>query len=185
LRDVAPRIVTLAAELGIDAVPALVGWERQGGKSYPLLDGVVVGAEHEQTLMAKYLEKEAEAAAAQRKRLVAEARNRWQQLLRAVWRRRTLRDTYDYDKGNGAAAASGSGSAAAAAHASPTGKAAVATAGGAAATTGDAVAASAAATAGAAHVHSYPIELQDHDAETGITRKKCVLCGLVIEVEEM
>ena len=50
-RDVHPRIAALAAELGIDAVPALVGWERQGTRSYPEINGVVVGAEHEQTLV--------------------------------------------------------------------------------------------------------------------------------------
>jgi hypothetical protein len=110
--------------------------------------------------MGKYLEREAEAAAVRRNKLKAEASKRWQQLTRAVWRRRTLRDTYDY---NAAAVVD---------PLDPSQRT-------------HAAAAAAAAAPAQAHVHSYPIELQDHDDATGITRKKCVLCGLVVEVEEM
>ena len=41
-----------------------------------------------------------------------------------------------------------------------------------------------AAAASLPHTHSYPLELQEHDEATGVTRKRCT-CGFTIEVEEM
>ena len=40
-----PRISGTAVRLGIDAPPAVVGFESKGGRSYPQMDGVVVAEE--------------------------------------------------------------------------------------------------------------------------------------------
>uniref|UniRef100_A0A1I7SMT0 Transcriptional regulator n=1 Tax=Bursaphelenchus xylophilus TaxID=6326 RepID=A0A1I7SMT0_BURXY len=43
-------IQNISRQLGVDAVPAVVGWEFSGGRNHPLLEGCVVLKEHEQAL---------------------------------------------------------------------------------------------------------------------------------------
>ena len=46
-----PGLNKIARKLDIDCVPAMVGWEAHCGFSHPILDGFVVCAEFEETLL--------------------------------------------------------------------------------------------------------------------------------------
>mmetsp|Transcript_665 Transcript_665/g.2075 ORF Transcript_665/g.2075 Transcript_665/m.2075 type:complete len:102 (-) Transcript_665:1623-1928(-) len=59
----------LAASLGIDAAPAMVGWQSVNGRSLPEFRGVVVPAADAARLRAAYFAKEAAAEEASRRRL--------------------------------------------------------------------------------------------------------------------
>ena len=75
-----PRICAAARQLKIDAPSAMMGFERQGGKSYPIIDGVVVKASDHETLLESYLAIEAakeEKANAKRVCVCLTASARW------------------------------------------------------------------------------------------------------------
>jgi xeroderma pigmentosum group C-complementing protein len=100
-----PRAAQTARQLGIDAPPALVGFDRYAGRQVPVLDGVVVAEEHAETLVNACLAEETARAERAEARKAAEAAARWRQLLAAIWTRARLEATY----GGGAAGGAGAG----------------------------------------------------------------------------
>ena len=89
-----PQVAKAAKQLGIDAAPAMVGFDVHDGRAVPKLDGVVVCEEHAALL------REAAAAMADRhedeeaRRQTAEALGLWRTLLRALAIRRRLEVQY-------------------------------------------------------------------------------------------
>ncbi|KDD72878.1 hypothetical protein H632_c2784p0, partial [Helicosporidium sp. ATCC 50920] len=88
-----------AKRLGVDAAPALVGFERRGGRSAPTFRGIVVCVEHARAIRAAALELEAA-----RERQAEEARMRraetdWKRLLKALVTRVRLQGRYEEEGG--------------------------------------------------------------------------------------
>ncbi|KAF8070964.1 RAD4 [Scenedesmus sp. PABB004] len=109
---VLPGVAAACRALGIDFAPALVGFEVQGGRNLPKLQGVVVCAEFERDVVAACTAKEAERAAAAVQRQQREAAAAWRRLLGLLWTRLTLERKYSSphgDGGAGAAAAAAAG----------------------------------------------------------------------------
>ncbi|GFR39985.1 hypothetical protein Agub_g518, partial [Astrephomene gubernaculifera] len=89
-----PGLGAICRTLGLDYAPALVGFEVQGGRMVPTIEGVVVCEEMSEIVVAAYVEREsarAEAAAAARRR-VAEAA--WRRLLASMRVRLQLEKDY-------------------------------------------------------------------------------------------
>lgn len=51
-----PRIWQAAKALNVDFAPAVVGFERHGGRMCPTIEGVVVAEEHAAAVVARYIE---------------------------------------------------------------------------------------------------------------------------------
>lgn len=87
-----PRISVLAARLGIDAVPALTGFDRVPGskRMAPKLEGVVVAQENEQALVSAWLQEEEQRNEKQTAKRKAEALKRWRLLVRTYAEKQRL-----------------------------------------------------------------------------------------------
>lgn len=98
-----PRLGPICKKLGIDYAPAMTGFDIRGGRSVPVIEGVVICKEEEATVLEAYLEDERlrEERTAERRKQEADAA--WRQLLRSIWTR--LRLNQDY--GDNAAAHAG------------------------------------------------------------------------------
>jgi xeroderma pigmentosum group C-complementing protein len=112
-----PRAAQTARQLGIDAPPALVGFDRYAGRQVPVIDGVVVAEEHAEALVSACLAEETARAQRAEARKAAEAAARWRQLLAAIWTRARLEATYGGGGGQGGGA--GAGRSTPARHAAP------------------------------------------------------------------
>lgn len=91
-----PRIEQVAKQLGVDYAQAVVGFERQGpmGRTAPQVDGIVVAAAHEATLVDAhaYMQQAAiEKAIEKNRRLAAK---RWERLAKRLLLRQRLDDDY-------------------------------------------------------------------------------------------
>ncbi|KXZ44021.1 hypothetical protein GPECTOR_75g745 [Gonium pectorale] len=89
-----PGLGGLCRSLGVDFAPGLVGFEVQGGRMVPRIEGVVVCEEVAELVESAYLQREAarvEAAAARRRRAAEVA---WRQLLGALRLRAQLERDY-------------------------------------------------------------------------------------------
>ena len=84
------RIGALAARLGIDAVPALTGFERHGGRMVPTIDGVVVAVENQQQLVDTWLQEEEQRNEKQLAKRRAEALKKWRLLVRTYVQKERL-----------------------------------------------------------------------------------------------
>ncbi|EFJ49372.1 hypothetical protein VOLCADRAFT_89729 [Volvox carteri f. nagariensis] len=97
-----PGLGALCRTLGLDFAPGLVGFEVQGGRMVPRLDGVVVCEEVSELVVAAYLERETARAAAAAAKLRRVAVAAWRRLLGAL--RVRLQLERDYGDGDGAGA---------------------------------------------------------------------------------
>ncbi|CAI5463032.1 unnamed protein product, partial [Closterium sp. Yama58-4] len=90
-----PRLVTVVQRLGFDFAPAVVGFEWKGGKATPKYEGLVVCAEHADTIVDAYTAEEQRhlELALQRRRNAA--LERWHALIGAMLTRQRLQDTYE------------------------------------------------------------------------------------------
>ncbi|KAL0052801.1 hypothetical protein WJX82_007986 [Trebouxia sp. C0006] len=98
-----PRLGPICKKLSVDYAPAMTGFDIRGGRSVPVIEGVVVCKEDEATVLEAYIEDERlreERAAERRKQ---EAHAAWRQLLRSIWTRLRLHQDY----GDNAAAHAG------------------------------------------------------------------------------
>jgi hypothetical protein len=84
------RIGALAARLGIDAVPALTGFERHAGRMVPTLDGVIVAVENQQQLVDTWLQEEEQRNEKQLAKRKAEALKKWRLLVRTFVQKERL-----------------------------------------------------------------------------------------------
>eukprot|EP00172_Hildenbrandia_rubra_P004297 Plantae.Rhodophyta-Hildenbrandia_rubra.ctg841.p1 GENE.Plantae.Rhodophyta-Hildenbrandia_rubra.ctg841~~Plantae.Rhodophyta-Hildenbrandia_rubra.ctg841.p1 ORF type:complete len:718 (+),score=142.61 Plantae.Rhodophyta-Hildenbrandia_rubra.ctg841:3-2156(+) len=84
----------VASNLGIDCAPAMLGFEVRGGRSIPIIDGVVVCAEYKELVengCAEMAKKQAEVIAQKEKE---EARKQWRQLFRALRAKQRVKKRY-------------------------------------------------------------------------------------------
>ena len=90
----APHVAAAAKQLGVDAAPAMVGFDVHDGRPVPKFDGVVVCAEHAELLReaAASMAERAEDADAHRRR--QEALGLWRTLIHAMAVRRRLEQQY-------------------------------------------------------------------------------------------
>lgn len=79
-----PRMAPVCRGLGVDFAHAMAGFEIRGGRSVPLIDGVVVCAESEAAVMEAYHLAEREREERARAKAAAEADALWRQVLRAA-----------------------------------------------------------------------------------------------------
>ncbi|KAL0038560.1 hypothetical protein WJX77_010735 [Trebouxia sp. C0004] len=89
-----PRLGPICKKLAVDYAPAMTGFDIRGGRSVPVIEGVVVCKEDEATVLEAYIEDERlreERAAERRKQ---EAHAAWRQLLRSIWTRLRLHQDY-------------------------------------------------------------------------------------------
>ena len=84
------RIGLLASKLGIDAVPALTGFERHGGRMVPTLEGVIVAVENQQQLVEAWLQEEEQRNEKQLAKRRVEALKRWRLLVRTFIQKQRL-----------------------------------------------------------------------------------------------
>ncbi|KAA6419983.1 MAG: DNA repair complementing XP-C cells-like [Trebouxia sp. A1-2] len=98
-----PRLGPICKKLSVDYAPAMTGFDIRGGRSVPVIEGVVVCKEDEATVLEAYIEDERlrEERAGERRR--QEAHAAWRQLLRSIWTRLRLHRDY----GDNAAAHAG------------------------------------------------------------------------------
>ncbi|GIL45587.1 hypothetical protein Vafri_2789 [Volvox africanus] len=89
-----PGLGGVCRTLGIDYAPGLVGFEIQGGRMVPKVEGVVVCEEVSELVVAAYLERESARAAAAAARLRRAATAAWLRLLRALRVRLQLERDY-------------------------------------------------------------------------------------------
>eukprot|EP00166_Cyanidium_caldarium_P003730 ctg_364.g225 len=89
-----PFASMLARRLGIDAVPAMTGFEVKRCGSVPVIQGVVVCTEHATTLMDACHAEVARRQARAEKRLADEALQRWRKLVRTIVAKERLRRRY-------------------------------------------------------------------------------------------
>jgi xeroderma pigmentosum group C-complementing protein len=96
-----PNIQKIARKLGIDHAPAMVGWDFHGGFSHPLLDGIVVAKEFEQTLLDAWEEQQEELERKAAQKREKEVMDRWRKLIKGMLIHDRLRRKYDFqDDGN-------------------------------------------------------------------------------------
>ncbi|GLI64108.1 hypothetical protein VaNZ11_007283 [Volvox africanus] len=89
-----PGLGGVCRTLGIDYAPGLVGFEVQGGRMVPKVEGVVVCEEVSELVVAAYLERESARAAAAAARLQRAALAAWLRLLGALRMRLQLERDY-------------------------------------------------------------------------------------------
>ena len=89
-----PNIFPICRKLGIDFAPALVGFEVRGGRSVPVIDGVVICLEHEEALRKAFEEDMNEKAEKARVKRLHQAASNWRALLRAILTRVRLKASY-------------------------------------------------------------------------------------------
>lgn len=89
-----PNVLSICRKLGIDFAPALVGFEVRGGRSVPVVDGVVICVEHEVALRKAYEEDVTEKAEKARSKRLSQAASNWRALLRAILTRVRLKASY-------------------------------------------------------------------------------------------
>ena len=53
-----PRLGPICKKLGIDYAPAMIGFDIRGGRSVPVIEGVVICKEEEAVVLEAYLEDE-------------------------------------------------------------------------------------------------------------------------------
>lgn len=53
-----PRLAPICRKLQVDFAPAMTGFDMKGGRSVPIIDGVVVCKEDEASVLEAYLEEE-------------------------------------------------------------------------------------------------------------------------------
>ncbi|KAK9858829.1 hypothetical protein WJX84_000716 [Apatococcus fuscideae] len=89
-----PRLGPVCRRLGVDYAAAMTGFEIRGGRSVPVIDGVVICKENEASVLEAYIEDERKREeAVQQKRMEAAAAT-WRALLKAVWSRMRVRANY-------------------------------------------------------------------------------------------
>ncbi|KAK3248155.1 hypothetical protein CYMTET_42373, partial [Cymbomonas tetramitiformis] len=183
-----PRIGQVAAQLQIDAAPAVTGFEQRAGRSYPVIEGIVVCKEFADTLVAVYFEEERRREHERLQKKRAEAIHRWRQINRTVWARRQLREEYGVDEQAAARPSPGCDSKAGRSlevtESEEVSGASGLERGGAQRGARGLAALKQPGAASGPHTHQFPLELQEYDEESGLTRKRC-LCGYVLEVEEI
>ena len=84
-----PRIGAAARSLGVDAPAAMMGFESHGGKSTPVLDGVVVAEESVRDLLKGYKRIEAEKEEKQTAKRRKAALSLWRRLVN-TWHTRSV-----------------------------------------------------------------------------------------------
>lgn len=86
----APRASIIARKLGLEYVPAMVGWERRKGQNVPKFEGIVVLQEQAHLLL-HAIEADAELRAqAEFEKRESRARDGWHTLLSTLWTRQRL-----------------------------------------------------------------------------------------------
>ncbi|CAI7887099.1 unnamed protein product [Closterium sp. NIES-53] len=104
-----PRLVTVVQRLGFDFAPAVVGFEWKGGKAMPKYEGLVVCAEHADTIVDAYTAEEQRQLELALQRRRNAALERWHVLIGAMITRQRLQDTYEAAAAADSAAAAGGG----------------------------------------------------------------------------
>ncbi|CAA3027238.1 DNA repair RAD4 isoform X1 [Olea europaea subsp. europaea] len=89
-----PRVGLVAKRLDIDYAPAMVGFEFRNGRSFPVVEGIVVCAEYKDAILEAYAEEEERRMAEEKRRNEALALSRWYQLLSSIITRQRLKNCY-------------------------------------------------------------------------------------------
>ncbi|CAI9753228.1 unnamed protein product [Fraxinus pennsylvanica] len=89
-----PRVGLVAKRLDIDYAPAMVGFEFRNGRSFPVVEGIVVCAEYKDAILEAYAEEEERRKAEEKRRNEAQALSRWYQLLSSIITRQRLNNCY-------------------------------------------------------------------------------------------
>lgn len=79
-----PRVAAVAKKLGVDYAPAMVGFERQKGRSVPSFDGIVVAQAQAQLVEDAWHQQEEERKRQAQQKAREEARATWRRLLRTL-----------------------------------------------------------------------------------------------------
>ena len=84
----------VARKLGIDAAPALVGFDSHTGGSHPVYDGYVVCEEFEETLLDAWNAEQDEKARRELEKREKRVRDNWRRLIRGLLIRARLEKKY-------------------------------------------------------------------------------------------
>ncbi|KAF5380650.1 hypothetical protein D9757_007020 [Collybiopsis confluens] len=87
-------IVKIARKLQIDFAEAVTGFEFRKRKATPVVDGIVVAAEHEEIVLEAFLEAEREASAKARLKKEGRVLRQWTKLVHGLRIRRRLQEQY-------------------------------------------------------------------------------------------
>lgn len=94
-----PNASKICRKIGIDFAPALTGFEIRAGRSVPVLDGVVICEEFEETLRDAHYEDTRHRAEEARKKRLAEGESAWRHLLTALVTRLRVQRSYAEETG--------------------------------------------------------------------------------------
>ena len=89
-----PRLGAICKRLEIDFAPAMLGFERQSGRVYPVIEGVVVCREYEALILDAFAAAEAVRHEKALRARAREAARQWQQLLEVMAARQKLQDEF-------------------------------------------------------------------------------------------
>eukprot|EP00743_Colponemidia_sp_Colp-15_P012209 GILK01013816.1.p1 GENE.GILK01013816.1~~GILK01013816.1.p1 ORF type:complete len:1008 (-),score=135.54 GILK01013816.1:18-2771(-) len=84
----------VAKRLGIDYAPAMMGFDIKGGRSVPIIDGVVVCAEHEEALRTAHKEMEQRRAEREKQKRIDSAKAKWRQVLKSLLVKKYMDEQY-------------------------------------------------------------------------------------------
>lgn len=93
----APGLARVAAKLGIDCVPAVVGFEGHHRGCHPVFDGFVVCEEFQDTLMAAWEEEQANISSREEEKRLKRVYGNWKKLIKGILIKERLRTKYMKD----------------------------------------------------------------------------------------
>lgn len=93
----APGLARVAAKLGIDCVPAVVGFEGHHRGCHPVFDGFVVCEEFQDTLMAAWEEEQANIINREEEKRLKRVYGNWKKLIKGILIKERLRTKYMKD----------------------------------------------------------------------------------------
>ncbi|XP_065066947.1 DNA repair protein complementing XP-C cells homolog [Rhopilema esculentum] len=85
-----------ARKLGIDAAPAMMGWDFHGGCAHPIIEGVVVAAEFEEKLLDAWQKDEDERERKLKEKKEKKIIERWKLLVKGLNVRERIRKKYNF-----------------------------------------------------------------------------------------
>jgi len=88
-----------ARKLGIDAAPAMMGWDFHSGCAHPIIEGVVVAAEFEEKLLDAWQKDEDERERKLKEKNEKKILERWKMLVKGLLVRERIRRKYDFRDG--------------------------------------------------------------------------------------
>ena len=101
MKYIVPAVVRLCKKLGFDYAPALVGWDFHSGKNTPIIDGVIVCAEHGELISEAWEQEQGRLRQEKMKKKQNIVIKRWESLVKKVLIREQLKIKYGKENSEG------------------------------------------------------------------------------------